>query len=350
MCKKTLTAALVFCVLGLNLHAYNPPAGGELVFRLVNPDLLSGAGSAAGGALWSAVPGAPLVNPALTAGDQRVMLDLGYTALIAAGDPNPFGSAARIGALIPTRRGVFTLSINGIFSPMSALPLGNIILFNGSFSKDITDRLYVGAALNFGMSPGSIFDWALYADLGVWYNFGTVGFLRDFRLGGALSTLGKSIQGSSRGVISPLEEVGFFPGIATPRLGIAAHLFEAQDFRGGFSLDISAPFWQNFITDIGLQFDYAETVRLAVGWEINARELAASVYNLMPSISLSAKIRVDTQKNRFLADKGWQRNDLALSGAWQQLYGGVHAASIGAAAYLGMRDTEAPVIRIWEEE
>ncbi|HIW36663.1 MAG TPA: hypothetical protein IAA30_06745, partial [Candidatus Treponema faecavium] len=82
----------------------------------------------------------------------------------------------------------------------------------------------------------------------------------------------------------------------------------------------------------------------------NIRELAAETYNLLPAVSLSCKFSIDTQKNQFLSSKGWQKNDLAAAGAWQQINGGAQAVSAGVTAYLGMRDTDAPVIQMWGED
>ena len=56
--------------------------GGDNAFRLVHPDLLTGAASSAGGAFYYSGPGTISVNPAITAAEQRIMLNLGYTTLL----------------------------------------------------------------------------------------------------------------------------------------------------------------------------------------------------------------------------------------------------------------------------
>lgn len=347
---KKIVFFTVLCVWGLSFAAaYNPPAGGENLLRLVSPEMLTGAGSSAGGALLGASPSSVLINPAVVAGDQRAVIDLGYTALLEPNAQHTFGSGARLGVLIPSRFGVFTGSLNGVFSSLDSMPLGNLIMINGTFSKDVTERLYVGAGLTGGFGFGYGNDWALYLDLGAVYNFGTVGFMKNFRVGGALSAIGKTFVMDLPGIAAGTSTSSFYPGMFTPRVGVAAHLFEAGGFRGGFSCDISAPFFQNAVLDTGLQFDYAQIVKLTVSWQANLREILEDNYNLMPAISLSVKFGIDTQQNKFLASKGWQKNDLSISTAWQQLYGGVQAVSAGAAAYLGLKDTEAPVIQMWEE-
>ena len=72
--KKVILAA--FFLAGMaELFAYNPPYGGEDLYRLAHPELMSGAASAAGGPNFTIVPASITYNPALTAGVQRADID-----------------------------------------------------------------------------------------------------------------------------------------------------------------------------------------------------------------------------------------------------------------------------------
>ena len=62
--KKVILAA--FFLAGMaELFAYNPPYGGEDLYRLAHPELMSGAASAAGGPNFTIVPASITYNPLL---------------------------------------------------------------------------------------------------------------------------------------------------------------------------------------------------------------------------------------------------------------------------------------------
>ncbi|MBQ0052562.1 MAG: hypothetical protein KBT11_10965, partial [Treponema sp.] len=65
--KKLLGTVLASLVACAGLFAYNPPAGGQNVLRLTEPQLISGADSAAGGGLFGVTAASVVNNPALTA-------------------------------------------------------------------------------------------------------------------------------------------------------------------------------------------------------------------------------------------------------------------------------------------
>jgi len=147
------------------------PVGGDYAFRLTNPELLSGAGSSAGGGFYTSGPSSIINNPALTANDQRIMLNLGYTALFNTGDDARFGSGVQLAMLVPSRWGVFTGALDGIFCDVGKLNYGNIVHLRGGFSKDITDRLYAGFPVGAGMRWDEQTDWSLALDLGLVYHW-----------------------------------------------------------------------------------------------------------------------------------------------------------------------------------
>ena len=142
------------------------------------------------------------------------------------------------------------------------------------------------------------------------------------------------------------------PSIAIPKVGIAATLFSVADNKiaGGFSADLSFPMFMNMVVDAGLQLRIANIVTVKTGWQLDVRDTANKDYNLLPSVGITVRFGINTKENQFMLDNGWQQSEITTSGAWQNLYEGVHAVSAGAAINLGLRDTEAPKIILWDEE
>ena len=68
MKKFFILLSVMIC--SASIFAYNPPLGGENVLRLTNPDLIGGAASASGGALYTITPSSIVFNPALTAREE----------------------------------------------------------------------------------------------------------------------------------------------------------------------------------------------------------------------------------------------------------------------------------------
>ncbi len=331
------TAAMVLslsCVFSIDF-----PIGGDYAFRLTNPELLSGAGSVAGGGFYTSGPSSIVNNPALTANDQRIMLNLGYTALFSSEYNAGFGSGAQIALLVPSRWGVFTGILDGIFCDVGKLEYGNLLNLRGGFSKDITERLYAGFGLSAGTRWADGTDWHLALDLGFVYHWGNWGFLKDFRLAAAITNLGKPY------------EIGM-PSIAIPKVGIAGTLFSVSNdnVAAGFSADLSFPMFMNMVFDAGLQLRIAKVITIKSGWQLDVRDTVNKNYNLLPSIGLTVRFGINTKKNQFMIENGWQQSEITVSGAWQKLYQDVTAISAGAAINLGLRDTEAPQIQLWGEE
>lgn len=321
------------------VFAIDFPIGGDYVFRLSNPEILAGAASSAGGGFYTSGPNSIINNPALTANDQRIMLNLSYTALFSSEENAGFGSGAQVALLVPSHWGVFTGILNGLFCDVDKLEYGNILTFKGGFSKDITDRLYAGTAINTGTRWTKDVDWQLSLDIGFVYHWGNMGFLKDTRIAGTLMNLGKPY------------ELGM-PSIVTPKAGIAGTLFSLSNdnVTAGFSADLSFPMFMNMVFDAGLQLRIAKVVTVKSSWQFDIRDTVEKNYNLLPSIGVTVRFGINTKKNRFMIDNGWQQSEITTSGAWQNLYQGVHAVSAGTAINLGLRDTEAPKINLWNEE
>ncbi|MCR4822226.1 MAG: hypothetical protein K5873_05065 [Treponema sp.] len=371
--KKIMGALIAAAFTSAGLFAYNPPAGGQNVLRLTQPQLLTGANSTAGGGLLGVTPSSVVNNPALTAGEQRVTLDLAGSLFINTNTDNEYnqtmgdntmGGAFQGGLLIPSRWCVSTLLVQGLWTDFIDMPVGNSFNFTGALAKDITDQVYVGMSANFGLLYGDAVDsdWAASVAFGAYYNFGDLAFMRNFRFGVNMNNIGKMYAGGSSTLgiesykylkdndRSSMSDGSAWPGIATIRTGAAATFVKTDILDLGLSLDFAFPGFQNFVTDIGLQIQLWDFLKIASSWEFDAQEFANDSKNLMPSVGVSFKFRFKSKEGSFLARKGWAESDMTVSTAWKQLYSNVNAVSAGAVMNLGLADTKAPEIIMWEDE
>jgi hypothetical protein len=348
MRKKRLSAVGITLAVAATLFAYNPPVGGENLFRFGHTDLTSQTASAAGGAIFSTTPQSIVINPALIAESQRVSVDIGCTGLFPTKDSGAkIGMGLQLGALFPTRWGVAAASLHAAFLNNSFPTLGDTLLARAAFARDVADNLYVGISLFGGVNGGWGSTWAAGVDLGVWYSFGAVGPLRDLRAGVALANLGKTFDTDIAGIKGGDSES--FPGRFTPRIGVASTFLDLNKFDAGFSFDVSVPFFQNFILDAGVQARFAEIVTVSLGWQFNATETIKDYASLFPSIGLSVKFKWNSSKSEFLSSKGWDTSDITASGNWRQIYDGVQQISAGVTANFGLPDTDGPSISLWGE-
>ncbi len=349
--KINLLLVVFTGVLCASLSAYNPPPNGENMYELVSPQMISSGSSVTGGGLKTVTPESIALNPALIAGEQRWVVDLSYTGIIGTNLLTGYGQAANVGLIIPSRFGVTGITMQGIFtSGLPLMDLGNSFTVRGAFAKDLTDELYVGAGAALAFGTGM--DWALYADIGFWYNIKVIkglGFFKDIRWGASLTGMGKPLSSGGIG-IDAASVSGSFPGMFTPHLGIAGNLFSVKNFSGGLAMDLSFPTFQNVVYNAGLAFLIANMVQIQTGWEVNLRELLSGYMVQIPTVSISVKFGINTKDASFLAKQGWQQSEIVTSGAYQNLYSDMHAASAGASIYLGQRDTQAPEVKLWGNE
>jgi len=350
MVKKLLAAAAAVCTTAV-LFAYNPPVSGESLDRLTSPTQLTSAASSAGGGLFSVGPASIVYNPALIAYEQRTTLDLGYTALFSSHDPdNAYGSAFETGILVPWKWFVASGIIKGDFLPIDEMNAGNTFGTNVAVAKEVSEYLSVGAGVNAGLFWGAGSDWSLGANVGALYRIPQVGFMKDFRIGVSMLNLGKNYQYTTLRGIESGETAGMFPQIATLRAGVAAVLFSNDYFKGGASVDLTVPGFQNLIVSTGLQLSFNDMLYLRAAEEINVRESIAGYADYMPSLSIGYRFTFNAKNNSYLKNNGWDQSEMTTSAAWQQLYRTVNACSLGVKMNLGMQDTDPPQIELWNGE
>lgn len=343
MKKLTVCALLAACVFSA-ASAYNPPVNGENIFELSSPKYLTGASSVCGGALFSAGPDSLVVNPALTAGEQRVVLNLADTFLWSKNDSNASktGNAFQLGLLVPTKLYIYSAYLNLTTVPFYEMNLGNSFNAKLGLSKEITDKLDVGISIDGGALWKQNADWSLGANLGFVYYWGYLSFMKDFRFGASVMNLGKNYNNSGLiGVKGDVAEA--FPSIATLKLGCAASLFKNDTINAAYSFDFTVPAFQNMIVDLGLQVSLKDMLVLSVAEKINLVESIQKSANYIPSVGLSFKFSFDVKDVEYLEKNDWSESEMRISGAYKNMYNTVNAASAGVDLILGMQDTSAPV-------
>ncbi len=338
--RTRFMASAVFMLLATNLiFAYNPPVGGESVNSLLSPELLGGNASAAGGAFGPSLPGELLVNPALSAQEQRIGLDASYAAIVSSGDESGLGHIINLGALYPTRWGVLSGSFHFLSSPYDSLPLSTAGLIHGAFSKDLTDNFHVGAGLLAATGEG----WGLTGELGVVYLAGDRGSLKDVRIGLALTGIGRAFTPDSFGIEGGTPTG--YPSAFTPRLGAGATLVKVKGFKLGASADVSLPTFQNVVFDAGIEALIKDIVTVRSGWTFNMKESSKDAQTYVPSIGIGINLKLDsTGKDTFLARNGWAQSEASPSFAIKPLYNDLYAVGAGLNVRLGVKDEKAPEI------
>ncbi len=350
--KMKLSTAVLFVMFSTCcLFAYNPPAGGQNLLRISDPVLLTGASSCAGGPVFEVAPSSIVNNPALTALEQRAVINVSGTLLFNSDDNDDKSSGSAFGAavLIPSRWCVSTFLLQGVFVDFARMQLGNTINGTAGFAKDITDALCVGSYLNTGVFYGHGDDWTLNAAFGGLYQFGDIAFMKNVRFGAAFTNLGKMYNDTKVYGLKP-SKTGEWPALVTFRTGVAATLLSKDKFNLGSSLDFAFPAFQNFVCDAGVQLLYGDFIKVSTSWEFDAREFSNEAKNILPSVGVSFKFTFNSKEGSYLASKGWQQSEVTVSSAWKQLYEDINAVSIGTSINLGLKDTQAPEIKLWGEK
>ncbi len=347
--KKLTVCALLAAFFVSAISAYNPPVNGDNYMELACPKFLTGASSVTGGALFSAGPDSLVVNPALTAGEQRVILNLADTFMWSSNELNTqkTGNALQAGILIPTKLYIYSAYVNLTTVPFVEMNVGNSFNVKAAVGKEITDKLDVGVGLSGGACWGAGGDWSIGANLGFVYYWGNLSFMQNFRYGASILNLGKNYHPALVGVKT--DENGAFlpasayPSLATLKLGCAASLYKNDILDLAYSFDFTIPAFQNLIVDLGLQFALKDMLVISVAEKINLVETINGAKNFIPAIGLAFKFSFDVKNNEYLERNDWSESEMNVAAAYRKMYQTINAASAGVDLYLGMKDTSAPV-------
>lgn len=335
------------------LFAYNPPVGGESIFRIGNPDLLAGAGTASGGPVFTVVPASIAFNPALTAFEQRVVLNVTYVGMLdlKSDEGDKYGQAFQLGLIIPTKWFVFTGFTQGSFSKIYRSYWTNSMNFKFGISKDVTEKLSLGANIYSGFYFGeNKSDFTIGLDLGVLYRFDDIAFMKSPRLGISFLNLGKPLGSDFHDVIGANDTTDdvSFPGIITPHGSFAFTFLKMRNLEAGFSFGLTFPFFQNMLVDTAVALCYKNMVQFSITWDANVYELAYDKKANIPAVGLGIRFAINSRRISKNAD--WEQSELRPSFTWQNRNNGINIFSTGMNLALGLADTTPPEIILWNEE
>jgi len=360
--KKTV---LCICAILVSVAAFAadvppfPRWGADAVPDLYAPNL------AGPGAFSTTSGGAPAsaVNPAQGGEEQRIVFDVGYLGLAGLGDEEGYGNAIELGAMFPTRYGVFGGAFRLIQSPFDeSFPVQTVFSGNISAAKEIYPRMSIGVGLNFGIGDSLRYPsilgewvssderlWSISADLGFRYNMGILGPLHNFTWAATLRGLGRC----------------WTPTWFTPMGGVSfdiLHVYGKDGKKDPFvlntAMDIGLPsiiyFPQtSLILKLGMKATIAELVNISLSWPggsgLNARELAdggSELFTALPSVGLGVNIMLPSGGQRIAGGRLPSDGDLAIDTAFKPLYRGVTALGAGATWKVGIADKRAPVSKI----
>jgi flagellar hook assembly protein FlgD/flagellar motor protein MotB len=310
------------------------PVGADAVTDLYAPSLTGSGGftTSRGGAPASAL------NPAAGGDAQRIVFDIGYLGLPGLGDESGYGNAFNLGALFPTKYGVFGGSLKLLQSPFDSFPLGTSFGANLNAAKELYPGMNVGAGLNFGVGDGS--EWTLSGDLGFRYNSGKLGPLDNFTWAIVLRSLGKSWAPPS---FTPVGGVSF-DFLRLPGAG-----GNADAFKLGLAADLGFPIseFPNMTAKIGLNAIIAGLVTLSASSAFNIKESSdGNGPSPIPSIGLGVNFTLKSGGRRIVAGTLPSDGELAIALAAKPLYEDVWAMGGGLTWTVGVADTTPPLITI----
>jgi flagellar hook assembly protein FlgD/outer membrane protein OmpA-like peptidoglycan-associated protein len=324
---------------------YSPPPGGEDLFDFFSP-LSVGTGATV---TSGESPSADALNPAASAPNQRVTLDVSYAALagLGVGASGLRGHVVNLGGVVPTRAGVLASTLHFLTSDYDTVELGSTFAWNLSFAKVLFPNLYIGLGTNLylGGTNGN-FDAGVTADLGILHAPARSYGLQNLRVALVLQELGKWYQ--------PVAGRSGLPSPFTPRAGIAFDPVSTEDLSISVYGDLALPTFRNMRFSAGGIVTFQEVFSMYGGFRADLRQLLQSdipARSLIPSFGISVDLKTDFREDdSFISRQGWNQSEVKTRAAAAPLYNGVWAIASGANIPLGVIDRRPPQIEVGYEE
>ena len=333
MLRKFLFVYLTSIFVVLPVLAQNDgatPTGANTAQDLYSPSM------AAHGGFTTSKGGAPAsaLNPAAEGDAQRIIFDIGYMGMPSFGKESGWGNVFNLGAIFPTRVGVFGGSLRVIHSPFDYFPVETTFFGNLNAAKELYPGMNLGVGLNFGY--GTAERLILSGDLGFRWNMGNMGPLENFTWAVVFRSIGAS----------------WIPSMFTPAAGLSFDFLnlpgapgKPSPFKMGMAADISFPTFQNLTGKLGLNMTVAELITVSATSMFNVREaVEGNAPSLVPAIGISANIKLKSGGPRIVGGTLPSDGELAIDVAAKPLYQDIWALGAGITWTVGVADKNPPVI------
>jgi flagellar hook assembly protein FlgD/outer membrane protein OmpA-like peptidoglycan-associated protein len=327
--KKTTIAIIVALFAVVSAFGEIPDKAGEFY----SPVFLGG------GAFVTSFysPQGDMINPAASALNQRVTLDISYLTLAGSdGDVSGLGGhAVNVGSTIPTKGGVFSFTGHYFNSSFSQFPGDKHLTFSSGFSKELYPNLSTGLGLNLGFGGGGI---AAALDIGFIHQLGPLGFLKDFRWGVVAENLGyHTIEGA-------------YPPPFGLRGGVRGTLIDSHHLAFSVSSDIGFPGFSNVQWALGGELEIASFLSITTASRMDLSQVLDGDYSqFIPSVGIVFSFTTDISDDSDflgLSERGWNRSEVNSSFAVAPVYENVWGVGAGLNIPLGVVDNEPPEISI----
>ena len=317
------------------------PNSGDLL-SLYAPALLArGLSVTAAGA-----PAAHVLNPAVTAADERLRLELGYAALFSVAGDEGLGHAVNAAAGIPTPLGSLGVSGHYFGSALTPMEFGPLAALHLSFARELYRGLYLGAGAGIQMGAdhrSDRFSFGAALDLGVLHRAGAVGPLQDLSWGAALRGIGV-------GFGSQADAPEVYPPPFTPAAGVAIFPLASEDLTLGARFDFQAPTFQALAIELGAELAIRDFLRLAAHYPVTVAGGAAAAGNRGPGFGVNVRFGFGGPEPEAAsggadrADRAAASGEVRIHAAAAQLRDKLWSVGLGAGVALGAVDPDPPVI------
>ncbi|MBN2351746.1 MAG: OmpA family protein [Spirochaetales bacterium] len=331
MVKKIAGVLILFAVLAGAAWSQN-------VEELYSPYVLSFGGNS----VSMQSPYNSIFNPAAAGLKQRVTVDLNYIGIFPFGIDAGLGTAVNAGLCIPTNAGVWTTSLHFVGDSFTTTNIGTLFQLHTSFAKDLFPTFLIGIGLDAEVGVQSdVWDWGLGGSLGFIHIADQLLFMKDFAWGISVRNMGKRYN--------PTGDNTYFPKAFTPALGLNFKLVKVKDFYWQLAADVSVPDFAGVRFMAGTELGLFDTLFVRAKVELDSFQMAnaAAPRSFPMAFGLAVVFKTDIKDNiAFLniSERGWNRSDVAVDGAWAPLANGQQAIGLGLNLALGVVDTTPPVI------